>query len=191
MPHGLRLTALRRVVAVVLAAGLSSRFPGDKLLHPFRGRPLAEHIALTLWRLPFTPRLAICPSGDTTRRRLYERHGFEIVDNPDPARGMSLSLALGAQRALALDADAMLVCLADMPLVTLEHLEALLVVQADIVATEASGTRSPPGVFSRVVLPQLLSLTGDQGARHLLKSASAVEAQADLVRDFDTPADFG
>lgn len=190
MPHGPRLTAPSRVVALVLAAGLSSRFPGDKLLYPSQGRPLAEHIALTLSRLPLAAHVAICPVGNIARRGLFEPHGFEVIDNPDPGRGMSSSLALGAARALAIDADAMLVCLADMPMVTHKHITVLLEVEADIVATEAGGARSPPAVFSRAALPQLLSLTGDQGARHLLKSAAVVEAHADLVRDFDTPADF-
>lgn len=184
------MTAPRRVVAIVLAAGLSSRFPGDKLLHPFQGKPLAEHIAMTLTHLPIGVRLAICPTGSAPRRDLFLRHRFEIVDNADPSRGMSSSLALGAERAIELNADAMLVCLADMPMIPVKHLEALLAVDADVVATEANGTRSPPVVFAHAVLPQLLALTGDQGPRHLLKSAAVVQADPALLRDFDRPNDF-
>lgn len=184
------MSAPKRVVATVLAAGLSSRFPGDKLLHPFRGRPLAEHIAQTLAQMPLAARLAICPTRNTARRDLFLRHSFEIIGNPDPSRGMSSSLALAADRAIALDADAMLVCLADMPMVTPEHLAALLAAEGDVVATEANGTRGPPAVFRRGMLPQLLALTGDQGARYLLKSATVVQATPEIVRDFDRPADF-
>ena len=184
------MTAPERVVAIVLAAGLSSRFPGDKLLHPFQGKPLAEHIALTLAQLPLAARLAVCPTANAPRHDLFLRQGFETIDNPDPLRGMSSSLALAAERAIALNADAMLVCLADMPMVTGEHLAALLAVEADVVATEGSGNRSPPILFSRAVLPQLIALTGDQGARHLLKSAKVVQADPALVRDLDTLEDF-
>jgi molybdenum cofactor cytidylyltransferase len=182
------LTASRRVVAVVLAAGSGARFGGDKLLHPLNGLPLGEHIAVTLGGMAVT-RLAVCPV-ERARRALFERHGFEIIDNPHPEQGMGTSLALGAVRAIALDADALLVCLADMPFVTEEHLLALLAVDAAAVATESDGTLSPPAVFGRELLPELAKLTGDQGARGLLKSAVVVRSAAELVRDFDTPHDF-
>jgi molybdenum cofactor cytidylyltransferase len=184
------LTGPRRIVSVVLAAGKSSRFPGDKLLQPFQGKPLAEHIAGTLQDMSFVARIAVCPTGNIARRDLFLRYAFEIVDNPDPSRGMSSSLALGAERAIGLRADAMLVCLADMPLVMRAHLDALLAADADIVATESNGARSPPVVFTRSVLADLLKLTGDTGPRHLLKSAATVQVDPEMVRDFDTARDF-
>jgi molybdenum cofactor cytidylyltransferase len=173
----------------VLAAGSASRFGSDKLLHPLDGRPLGEHIAMTLSDVPVAARLAVCPVG-SARRELFERHGFEVIDNPHPEQGMGMSLALGATRAIALDADALLVCLADMPFVTREHLDALLAVDADAVVTEAVAARSPPAVFARKLLPELATLSGDHGARHLLKSAAIVPAEPAIVRDFDTLADF-
>ena len=182
------MTAPRRVVAVVLAAGRSERFGSDKLMHPLSGRPLGEHIATTLANVPLAARIAICPAG-SPRRSLFR--GFEIIENPHPEQGMGTSLALGAQRAIALDADAMLVCLADMPYVTAKHVRALLAVDGSAAVTESKGTRSPPAVFARELLPQLTSLTGDHGARHLLRAAVPVATGAQLVRDFDTPADFG
>jgi molybdenum cofactor cytidylyltransferase len=183
------LTAARRVVALVLAAGSASRFGSDQLMHPLNGRPLGEHIAMTLSDVPVAARLAVCPVG-SARRELFERHGFEVIDNPYPEQGMGMSLALGATRAIALDADTLLVCLADMPFVTREHLDALLAVDADVVITEAAGVRSPPAAFERKLLPELATLTGDQGARHLLKSAATVAAAPEMVRDFDTLDDF-
>jgi molybdenum cofactor cytidylyltransferase len=184
------LTAARRVVALVLAAGRSTRFGGDKLVHPLDGKPLAEHIATTLADLPFTARLAICPAYNAARRELFQRHGFEIVDNVHPEHGMGTSLALGAQRAIALDADALLVCLADMPYITREHVLALLSADAPTAATECNGTKIPPAIFARELLPALAVSTGDRGARDLLRTAATITVAPALVRDFDTPADF-
>jgi molybdenum cofactor cytidylyltransferase len=185
------LTATDRVVAVVLAAGLSQRFGGDKLLHPLRGKPIAAHIGDTLATMSFVHRIAIS-SDDPARRALFAARGLTIIENPDPARGMASSLALAARRAIDLDADAMLVCLADMPNVTTAHLLALIEASThnDVVATVSADTRSPPAIFARSVLPQLLELTGDQGARSLLGTATVIEAPADLVRDIDTPGDL-
>ena len=173
----------------MLAAGSASRFGSDKLLHPLAGRPLGEHIAVTLSAAPLVARLAVCPAS-SPRGELFIPYGFEMIENPHPEQGMGTSLALGSQRAIGLDADALLVCLADMPFVTREHVEALLAVDADVVATEAASVRSPPIAFARKLLPELATLTGDEGARHLLKSATTVAGAPQMVRDFDTPDDF-
>lgn len=181
------MTAARRVVAVVLAAGKSSRFGGDKLLRPLKGKPLAAHIADTLTT---SPRYAVVPPQSPERAALFAGRGFAVIENPDAEQGMGTSLARAAATALPLDVDAMLVCLADMPFVSRAHLDALLAVDAHVVATEAAGVRSPPIVFARATWPELLTLTGDHGPRHLLRSAATVEADPAMVRDFDTPEDF-
>jgi molybdenum cofactor cytidylyltransferase len=180
------------VAAVVLAAGLSTRFGGDKLLHPYAGKPLAAHIADTLAGVPIAHRIAIVPPAPSPRRELFGERGFELITNAEPARGMASSLALAAQRAFELEADALLVCLADMPNVTATHLGMLIAAlgAGDAAATVVDSTRSPPSVFASRLFPALLTLTGDHGARALLSSATLVEAPPELLRDFDAPADF-
>ena len=179
------MTRFERVAALVLAAGESRRFGSDKLLHELDGVPLAAYVASSLKALPFGWRLAV-----TTPSRAPLFDGYEILDNPNPSRGMGSSLAIGAWRAMALGAEAMLVCLADMPFVSRAHLMALVDAKADVVATVADGVRSPPVLFAARYFAELTSLTGDHGARHLLRDAIAVEAPAQMVRDFDEPADF-
>lgn len=181
-----------RIAAVVLAAGLATRFGSDKLLHPYSGKPLAAHIADTLVALPLGWRLAIVPPAPSARRQLFEDRGFELVANSDPTRGMGSSLALGARRALELGAEILLVCLADMPHVSAEHLGRLLAAGGtDVVATGFDGSRGPPVAFPRRLFPDLVALSGDHGARHLLANASLVVAPPGLTRDFDVPGDFG
>lgn len=177
---------------MVLAAGLATRFGGDKLLHPYAGKPLATHIADTLAALPLAHRVAIVPPAPSARRALFDDRGFELVTNPDPAQGMGSSLALGAQRADELGADALLVCLADMPNITAEHLTKLLdaAANSDAVATGFDGSRGPPVIFARRLFSELAALNGDHGAKHLLAAATLIPAPLGLARDFDTPEDF-
>ena len=186
------MTGADNIAAIVLAAGLSSRFGADKLLHPYAGKPLAAHIADTLVAMPLAHRIAICPPEPSPRAKLFRDRGFEIITNAEPQRGMASSLALGAQRALDLGADALLVCLADMPNVTSEHLLRLIAATeaSDTAATQFAGTRSPPAIFTRRLFPELAALSGDHGARHLLAQATLIEAPPELAKDFDTPADF-
>ncbi|HEV2514970.1 MAG TPA: nucleotidyltransferase family protein [Devosia sp.] len=180
------------IAAVVLAAGLSTRFGGDKLLYPHAGKPLAAHIADTLVGMPLAHRIAIVPPAPSARGDVFAERGFELVENPDPQQGMGASLALGAQRAIELGAEMLLVCLADMPNVTTEHLTELIAALAtsDVVATGFDNSRGPPAVFARRLFPELMVISGDHGARHLLANARLVEAPQVLARDFDTRGDF-
>lgn len=186
------MTAPEPIAAVVLAAGLSTRFGGDKLLHPFAGKPLAAHIADTLAAMPLSWRIAIVPPAPSPRRELFGERGFELLTNPDPQQGMGSSLALGAQRAMELGAAALLVCLADMPNITAAHLMQLIAAgeNGDAVATGFDGSRGPPAVFSSRLFPDLAAISGDQGAKHLLAHATLVAAPPGLARDFDMPGDF-
>jgi molybdenum cofactor cytidylyltransferase len=177
------------LVAVVLAAGSATRFGGDKLRYPLRGKPLAAHIADTLAAI-VPACIAVCPPASPERAQLFTSRGFAIIENSDPGRGMGSSLALAAQQAQQLGAQRMLVCLADMPNVTSTHLERLIATDADVVATEADGIRTPPVLFASRRFATLTQLTGDKGARDLLRAAATVIATTDLVRDYDTPADF-
>jgi molybdenum cofactor cytidylyltransferase len=186
------LTSTSVIAAAVLAAGRSSRFPGDKLMHPLQGKPLAAHIAETVAGLDVAFRLAVCPVEFPDRARLFNSRGFTTITNADPARGMASSLALAAERASTLGADRLLICLADMPYVTGEHLAALLDLADDLPAATRIGERGgPPSAFPSRLFPALAGLSGDQGARELLAGARLLEAPDALTRDFDTLADFG
>ena len=54
-----------------------------------------------------------------------------------------------------------------------------------------NGVRMPPAVFPRALLPALIALTGDRGARALLAEARTIPAGPAIGRDLDTRADFG
>jgi molybdenum cofactor cytidylyltransferase len=186
------LIAPDRIAAFVLAAGASTRFGEDKLLHPVEGKPLATHIADTLSGMPFAYRFAIVATGTPRRAELFANRRFDIITNPDPAQGLSASLALGASMAAALGVDAMLLCLADMPFVTRAHISLLIGAAGDRpVATVHDGVGSPPAIFPASMFADLMVLTGDRGAKPLLEAALTIEADAGLVRDIDTVADIG
>ncbi len=182
-----------RIIALILAAGLSTRFGGDKLIHPYRGKPLAAHIADVIARTRVNGKLAVCPTTNLARQEIFRERGFEIIGNDSPSVGLSSSLVLGARRAIELDADVLVVCLADMPHITAGHIAQLVAgldEDAAIVASHAGGTRSPPVAFARRAIDELQSLEGDSGARALLAGAKVIDMSFDLAADFDTRADF-
>lgn len=187
------MAKLENSVVVLLAAGLSRRYGAvGKLVADFRGRPLALHAAETLGALPFATRIAVCRTGDDDLAALLEAAGFEVVRNPDTARGLASSLAVGVEAAE--QPDALVVCLADMPLIDGGHVRRVVerVTPGGIVASVAGPREvpTPPAAFSREYLPELLRIEGDRGARHLLQIAERLVAPEGTLADFDTPEDF-
>jgi len=183
------------IAAVVLAAGNSRRFGrADKLEQKLGGEPLAFHIADTLKPLGLRWRIAVCRGVGGRVPEGFVQRGFEIVVNPDAGRGLGSSLALGAARARGLGAGGVLVALADMPLITVDHLRRLVARfdddPASAVASAGGSYRGPPALFPARLFGALGTLTGDSGARPLLAGAATVEADEAQFRDFDLPADF-
>lgn len=183
------------IAIIVLAAGLSTRFrAGNKLLANLGGRPLADHIASTIEALPFATKFAICPADVPEVGAIFAQHGFSVLSNPDNAAGQSTSLRLGVEAAEQIGASAVLICLADMPFVTAEHLLTLANSLRDgntHTASMAEGTAPmPPAIFARSHFAALLQTRGDRGARDLLRSAVHLTVPAGELADYDTLEDF-
>jgi molybdenum cofactor cytidylyltransferase len=182
---------------VVLAAGLSRRYgASNKLLADFNGKPLALHIAETLADLPFHQRIAVCPVEDGQLRALFLDRGFEIALNSDPTRGQASSLAVGVAAAAKTGPDAILICLADMPLVSATLVTKLIeMLDTDPIGIVASASLSerlagPPAIFAPAHFQSLMSLEGDVGARVMLRAAPTMLVPDECLLDLDSCDDF-
>lgn len=178
-------------VLVLLAAGRGSRF-GDieaKLEQDFLSRPLGMHVAVALEDLPFLARAAVTGSA----RLDYAGHGFEVLRNDDPGRGMAHSVRIGVDAAQRIGASGMLIALADMPRVTAAHVHRLFDAAggADSVVASSDGRDpKPPALFGRGRFAFLRTLDGDAGARDLVRAGRhVVTTPAELI-DVDTPEEL-
>lgn len=174
-------------VLVLLAAGKSERY-GDirsKLDQDFLGKPLGLHVAVALEDMPFRRRLAIINGLDLH----YDRHGFEVIHNPDRDLGMARSVKLGIERAVELGARSVLIALADMPRVTAAHIHRLFDASTDdhsVVASSDGRDPKPPALFGAGQFACLLSLDGDAGARDVVRGGRhVITTPAELI-DVDT-----
>ena len=179
------------VVLVLLAAGKSERFGdiGSKLDEPFLNRPLGLHVAVALEDMPFRERIAIVDGCAID----FAAHGFRVIRNDDPARDMASSVRLGIAAAQEQDAAAVLLALADMPRVTASHIYNLLDAAgaADAVVASSDGrTPSPPALFGRDRFAALLAITGDHGARDMIRAGKHVVANPNELIDVDTPEEL-
>lgn len=194
------------IYGIVLASGLSKRMGRQKLLLPWRGRPLLEHVLLAAVNTPLKKVLAVVPAEDEERQRAAARFPCQLVYNPYPAKGMGYSLAL-AIRALPPAAEAAVICLADQPELAGSDIEAVCRIfdrhrsslgqeeTKTIIQTKYRGGRmGHPILFSRCYFDQLTSLTGDHGGRFLLKkNASHLalhQSENPYPEDIDTADDY-
>lgn len=177
------------VALVLLAAGRSRRFDGDKLNEQFLDKPLAYHVVTALANIPFCARIAVVSDTGLDFAAL----GYAVVENPDPSLGQAGSLCHGVTRAKELGCDYVLVALADMPRVTAAHIMRLFDAAngPDTIVASSDGVRPmPPALFGKDRFDELLDLDGDDGARELIKAGRhVVTTPAELV-DIDTREDL-
>ncbi|MGI9234400.1 MAG: nucleotidyltransferase family protein [Woeseiaceae bacterium] len=159
------------VFAVVLAAGTSSRFGATKQIAELDGMSLVQRAHHTATRA-FGDRVltVIGHELNSVLRAMRANSGFVIV-NEAYESGMASSI-VAAAHACPSQADGLVVLLADQPLVTAEHLQALRRTwsgsDTEIVATAFKQTKGPPVLLPRATFDDLKALAGDQGARALI-----------------------
>ena len=189
----------RRVAALVLAAGGSSRLGAPKPLLRLDGEPLVARAA----------RAAACAgcddvvvvvgaAGDAVTAAL---RGLPVRAAPNPAwrEGMASSLRCGLAAAAEVRGgppDAVLVMLADQPRVDAALLGRVVRAYREeghpLVACAYAGTVGPPALFSGEAIDALARLEGDRGAKAVLLARAErlyrIPCEA-AAQDVDTPED--
>jgi molybdenum cofactor cytidylyltransferase len=187
----------RRIAAVVLAAGRSTRMGGpNKLLADIAGKPLVR-IAVER-ALASRARPVIVVTGHQRERVEAALADLPVrfVQNPNYAQGLGTSLRAGVE-VLPAEADGAIVCLGDMPQVDAGLIDRLIDAfdpekGALVVIPAIEGMRGNPVLWSRRFFPDLMAIEGDVGARHLISRYGEavvevpVSGKGALV-DVDTP----
>lgn len=188
----------RPIVGLLLAAGASRRYEGNKLLQRMsadEGDPLivlsARHLLSAV-----DETMALIPPGQPALREALAGLPLSVAEVAQAAEGMGATLA-AAVRATA-HAAGWVVALADMPMIqtaTIARVAAALRAGAPLAAPVYQGQRGHPVGFSARFFAELAALGGDTGAQALLR-AYAEEllllecADAGVVFDIDTPEDL-
>jgi len=175
---------------VLLAAGASRRMAGrDKLLEPVDGDPLLRRQARAALAAATGPVAVTLPPDGAARRAALAGLDLALLPVPEAAQGMSASLRAAASWA---DTRALILCPADMPEITTQDFETMAKAYdgTPLRATTADGTPGHPVVFPPVLLPLFARLTGDEGARRLLRThppGLVALPDAHATTDLDTP----
>jgi molybdenum cofactor cytidylyltransferase len=181
------------VGGAILAAGAATRFGGDKLLVDVRGRSLLAHTIDAVRASPCTPIAVVLGARAEAHAPIVERAVVERLDNPAWQEGMAASVRAATAWAQRRGLAALALIVADQPHLTGRHLAALVAASeggSRMAASHYAGVLGVPAVFPDGSFGALLSLTGDTGARALLRAPGAPVAAVpwpDGVLDIDEP----
>jgi molybdenum cofactor cytidylyltransferase len=187
----------QNIAAIVLGAGRSSRMGGpNKLVAEINGKPLIRMVAEQA--LASRARPVIVVTGHQRDRVEAALAGLPVqfVHNPHFAEGLGTSLKAGIA-ALPPEADGAIVCLGDMPQIDAALIDRLTsAIDPDkgalIAVPVIDGKRGNPVVWSRRFFPDLMTVEGDVGARHLIGRYAEAVAEVPVkgtavLTDVDTP----
>jgi molybdenum cofactor cytidylyltransferase len=180
--------------AIVLAAGASRRLGQAKQLVIHHGEELVRHTLRAAAESRCTATCVVLGANADHVMPAVLGIGAEVVHNPAWETGMASSIAAGVAWAERRGHDAIVLCVCDQPHLSAAHLNALIhehETTGDVIASRYHAAVGVPVVFPRASFPALLALTGDQGARGLLRTGivRVVAWDAGAV-DVDTPQDL-
>ena len=187
------------VAIVVLAAGGSTRMGQPKQLLTFGGTTLLRRAAMTALESSCRPVCVVV--GDQAADLEHEVADLPVVVARNPAweTGMASSIRAGVEAVLEANprADAVVLMLCDQPLVTPELIDALAhewrTTGRSLVASDYGGEHGVPALFARAWFGDLVRLTGDVGARTILRAHSTEVGLVpfpEAAIDVDSPADY-
>ncbi len=185
------------IAGIVLAAGSASRMGHNKLLDRIDGEPLVRRAARRAVEAGLAPVLVVVGHEAERVAEALEGLPVRLVRCEAWAQGQGESLAAGVS-AVPDDAEAAVVVLADMPLVDAAMIAAVVercrTTGATVVTGSYGGVTAPPTLYSRGVLPELLSGAAEGRGRAMVRRLGSAVERVDLpswaMADVDRPSDL-
>ena len=194
------MTERQDVPAIILAAGASRRLGQPKQLARFGGESLLARAIRAAEEGGAEPVFVVLGAHAEEVRCEVDLTRVVVVMNEIWDEGIASSIRAGlhAFRLHAPDAAGVLLLTCDQPRITGEHIASLLRefrhLGAEVVVASAyTGVRGIPAVFPCSVLPELLALRGDVGARRVLMNPPCLLAEVPMEGgeiDIDRPGDL-
>lgn len=176
-------------LVAVLAAGRASRFGGGKLDALLAGKRVGQWVLDAVTGAGFSSGVVVVAED---MPQFAAESGWPILVNAKADEGLGTSIAAAAGRALA-QGKPLLVLLADMPLVTPDHIVRLAEAGKNAATAWPQGRAGVPALIGMSLLPQASALSGDAGAGTLLSgndTVARVDADRSMLLDIDKPADL-
>ncbi len=191
---------MAKIGIVILAAGGSRRMGSPKQLLDIEGQSLIRRTAeLVIAASKTSPVVLVIGANKPQIVPEIADLPLTIIDNSLWEQGLSSSVKMGMAGVWMIDKsiDAILFLVCDQPYLSLETITKMIEVyqtqKSSIVACSYGGELGVPMLFDRKYFDELLSLTGDKGAKPVLMKhldqAHIVDFELGKI-DLDTPEDY-
>ncbi|WP_160688168.1 nucleotidyltransferase family protein [Clostridium sp. C2-6-12] len=158
----------KKINLILLAAGNSTRFKGNKLIEVVNGKPMYMNVIEKVIKLKFN-KIILVTQYEVIKEALLN-YPIKVVLNHKSELGISYSIKLGINADLEADAYMFMVC--DQPFISLESIKELIssfIISDKGMACAYNETLGNPTIFSAKYKEELLNLNGDVGGKAVMK----------------------
>ena len=183
-----------KIGCVVMASGLGKRFGGNKLLQPFRGKPMICWILDAAGEAAFDERIVVTRHEEIAR--LCREKNIPVICHDFPLRSDTVRLGLSALLEKCPELDGCLFAAGDQPCLKGKSLQTLLEnftkEPNGIHRLSFEGEPGNPVLFPADCFPELLSLPVGKGGSvviraHMERVQLTEVSDARELMDVDTP----
>ncbi len=159
------------IAGIILAAGMSTRFGGNKLLADYQRRPIIRWVAEAALASQLTQILVVLGHQAVAVGDALADLPIDTVVNQDYQHGQSTSVISGL-KAVQTNYSAAMYLMGDQPLIETAIIDELITAyvksEHDICYPSFQNKRRNPVIFGDVFFDDILALTGDTGARAII-----------------------
>jgi len=186
------------ICAIVLAAGRSTRMGAQKLLLPFGGRTVIEHIVDEVGASPIEGIVVVTGADAPAVSDALSGRDVRTVNNRDPEAEMLSSVRCGLNE-IPVECEAVLIVLGDQPSIQSDWIDQLVGAfragSRGIVVPVYEGHRGHPMLIDARYCREILTAHDDAGLRGFLDAHEddvlrfPIDTSA-VLEDMDYPADY-
>lgn len=177
---------------VILAAGNSTRFHANKLLHSINDKMIIQHVFETCKNVDFHKVIVVTQYDQI--KELASQYGYQSIINKFPMLGLSHSIKLGVHASK--ECEQIMFLAADQPFIKQETLQTLLQMSdgEHILSASVDGIIKNPMLFPSAYFFELCNLTNDIGGKKVAMKAihKVIKVEVDelQLKDIDTKYDL-
>ncbi len=184
---------------LIVAAGESKRLGTPKQLLQFEGQSLINRLVSIVRESGSFPITIVLGAEAASIQGQLKDNNLNVVTNEDWREGMGSSISVGLKQMMdkETELDGVLILVCDQPFIKPESIQSLVDLQKKTVLPMAAcfyeNIIGTPALFHKSMFPKLLKLTGDIGAKKIMKEDIADVAKLNFEKgiiDIDTMEDY-
>lgn len=174
------------IVAVILAAGLSSRMKNNKLLLPLGETTVIEHVVKTVLSSKVDYVIVVSGRDHEVVRKLLKYYPIRLLYNDQYEKGQSTSIIKGIETLPRIGVDGVLFAMGDQPLINMEGLNAIVdafaMKKGKIIVPVNTQTdkKGAPVLFDQTFLSDIRKIEGDQGGKIVIRQHPEVVYECEI-----------